>query len=150
MLEKEFVTYEIAKQLKDLGFDKKCLATYDYKQFIIMDYQSGEDYDINYAQDCDDIFDYLAPLYQQVIDWFVVKYGIWVIIDTTLIKFYKNDILKPPKFQFVIEDLINRDNDYLFHSGDEELYYFDHKEAREAGILRVIEIIKNENISKRN
>ena len=28
MLEKEFVTYEIAKELKDLGFDEECLMLY--------------------------------------------------------------------------------------------------------------------------
>ena len=83
-----------------------------------------------------------APTWCQVIDFFVVKYGIFVIVDTSLIKFYKNDELQSIKFQFVIEDLINRDNDYLFHSADENLFYFDYKEAREQAILKCIKLLK--------
>jgi hypothetical protein len=69
-----FVPYEIAKQLKEKGFDEPCLAIYrdrlnDFGVTLISNgikiAQSSNTlyYDSNEEMIC------LAPLYQQVIDW---------------------------------------------------------------------------------
>ncbi len=129
-MEEQFVTYEIALKLKELGFDEECLASY---------YMAGRKLDINqYIKNGE--YTILAPLWQQAINWFLSQYNIWISVDTSLIKFYKNDELQPSKFQFVIEDLNNRDADYMFHSADEELFYFDYYDAREQAILKAIEL----------
>ena len=133
-MKEQFVTYEIALKLKELGFNEKCFGYFGIQNEVEIEISYNSDLNLirrNFIS---------APLWQQVIDWFKEKYNIWIIVDTSLIKFYKDDQLLPPKFQFVIEDLINRDNDYLFHSADEELFYFDYKEARNSAILKTIEL----------
>ena len=140
-MKEQFVTFEIALKLKELGFDEPCLACFTDGEihFEKPNYLLSQ-------QKANYIFKFrntiLAPLWQQVIDWFLSQYNIWIIVDTSLIKFYKNDELQPSKFQFVIEDLNNRDADYMFHSADEELFYFDYKHAREQAILKAIELCK--------
>ena len=150
-MEEQFITYEIALKLKELGFDEKCMAsyyTYDIKNFSKgkYDYRGKFEFDYStedqYIVNSNETYYVSAPLWQQVIDWFLSQYNIWISVDTSLIKFYKNDELQPSKFQFVIEDLNNRDADYMFHSADEELFYFDYYDAREQAILKTIELCK--------
>lgn len=49
MIEKEFVTYKMAKKLKEIGFEEECLAWYNYKQFelfgqdLLLDNYAGEE-----------------------------------------------------------------------------------------------------------
>lgn len=158
-MKEQFVTYEIALKLKELGFNEKCLASYytdderNYGKGDIYDCRrklsSSIDFDPfkeefdNFYINSNETYYVSAPLWQQAIDWFLSQYNIWIIVDTSLIKFYKNDELQPLKFQFVIEDLNNRDADYMFHSADEELFYFDYKYAREQAILKAIELCQN-------
>ncbi len=62
-MEKEFVTYEIALKLKELGFDETCLANYlSTKKLDISLWRHG--------------FDIPAPLYQQAFRWFREKYNL--------------------------------------------------------------------------
>lgn len=139
-MEKEFCSYEIALKLKELGFDEvsrfgneTSLYTKEGKHTFY------SNYGFMYSGLSDGYI--YAPLWQQVTDYFLSQYNIWIIVDTSIIKFYKNDELQPSKFQFVIEDLNNRDADYMFHSADEELFYFDYYDAREQAILKAIELI---------
>ena len=74
-MKKLFVPYEIALKLKELGFNEECFG--EYRQFdgdtpYLQLYQdidscSTDDADYCYTTEC------LAPLYQQVIDWFREK-----------------------------------------------------------------------------
>ena len=66
-MEKEFVTYEQALALKELGFKEDCLASYYHagKRLGIGEYINHGNYTI------------LAPLKQQVFRWFREKYG-WI------------------------------------------------------------------------
>lgn len=57
-MEKEFVSYEIALELKQLGFDEPCLRYYDYFSKLV-----------EYG-----VYECKAPLYQQVFRWFREKY----------------------------------------------------------------------------
>ena len=78
-MKKQFVTYEIASKLKELSFDEQCLAVYrdrwnDFgitlisQSIEIKGSQSMKLYDIsNNEMIC------LAPLWQQIIDWFREK-----------------------------------------------------------------------------
>lgn len=72
-MEKQFVTYEIAVALKELGFDEPCMGLYyiENKEFSKTNYSHS-----NIVKSNDFIVD--APLWQQVIDWFRVKYQIEV------------------------------------------------------------------------
>jgi hypothetical protein len=65
-MNKEFVSYEQAVALKELGFGEPCLGTYYYagKRLDISEY-------INHGK-----YTVLAPLKQQVLRWFREKYGL--------------------------------------------------------------------------
>ena len=63
-LEKEFVTYEQALALQELGFDEECFATWN-----------GETLDMSLQIPSDDYFTQ-APLKQQVFRWFRKKYDL--------------------------------------------------------------------------
>jgi hypothetical protein len=71
-----FVPYEQALALKELGFDEPCFGYYDASnlekyEFIIQ----------NNVKNSDFIFGMTAPLYQQAFRWFREKYGLSGNID---------------------------------------------------------------------
>ena len=81
-MENQFVTYEIALKLKELGFDEKCVAsyyTYDIKNFSKgkYDYRGKFEFDYStedqYIVNSNETYYVSAPLWQQVIDWFDKK-----------------------------------------------------------------------------
>ncbi len=78
-MQKEFVTYEIAKKLKELGFDEPCLAYYaksesfyDIPNTFFM-HPSGIEYENIKGSS------FLAPLWQQAIDWFYYNHEILIV-----------------------------------------------------------------------
>lgn len=63
-MKKQFVTYEIALKLKELGFDERCLALYKSIDKCL-------EYRKHYYRNKSLPYNkYSAPLWQQVIDWF--------------------------------------------------------------------------------
>ena len=69
-MEKEFIPYQEALALKELGFDEPCFGYYNYNGTHFFDYKPKTD-DKNLTK---------APLYQQAFRWFREKYGLsgWV------------------------------------------------------------------------
>ena len=70
-MEKEFVPYELAVKLKELGFDEPCLDKYDprfEKLSSNMETWSNEYYPENLMTP--------APLFQQAFRWFRKKYKV--------------------------------------------------------------------------
>jgi hypothetical protein len=65
-MENEFVTYEQALALKELGFDRTCLASYADKIFYLATHRNNLSNKTFIA----------APLKQQVFRWFREKYEI--------------------------------------------------------------------------
>lgn len=78
-MEKEFVTYEQALALKELGFDEECLAYYHTTlsssdvDLVLRKTQNKFYHLIRMPEH----FDILAPLKQQVFRWFREKYE-WI------------------------------------------------------------------------
>jgi hypothetical protein len=62
-MKKEFLPYEQALALKELGFNKECLRIYVNKSLAVRPYDESNEV-IN------------APLYQQAFSWFREKYNI--------------------------------------------------------------------------
>jgi hypothetical protein len=62
-MKKEFVPYQLALELKQLGFNEPCLASYYHagKKLDIAEYVRHGEYTV------------LAPLYQQAFEWFRFK-----------------------------------------------------------------------------
>lgn len=68
-MEKEFIPYEQALALKELGFDEQCLALYDLDGKITIEF-------VNWKNAKNRKSNYLiaTPLYQQAFRWFREKY----------------------------------------------------------------------------
>lgn len=88
-MEKEFIPYEQSLDLKELGFDERCLSFWTnnpkYKgnniQLCITDGIDGyPPNSISFKQDFLIEGEVLAPLYQQAFKWFREKYGLigWI------------------------------------------------------------------------
>ena len=63
-MEKEFIPYEQALALKELGFDEPCLGFYDEFKDNLVAYGHSEGYS-------------RAPTFSQAFRWFREKYGIF-------------------------------------------------------------------------
>lgn len=133
-MEKEFIPYEQALALKELGFDEKCLAgfyTYVDENFVLGKYDYRGKFNINYSDEDDYIVNtdkthYIsAPIFSQAFRFFREKYGLLSRIT------YKND-----KYKF----------EYQYKSSANNLYTTEYKTYEEAEfecLKKLIEIVKN-------
>lgn len=123
-LEKEFVPYPEALELKQLGFDEPCFGRFDGR---------GKNkgkiwYEIpNTGQDSIPVGDVLAPTYSQCFRWFRKKYGLHSEIR------YVDDVLT---YSYLITKI--KTNTEL-----EEKFRFTYEEAELACLRKLISIIKN-------
>ena len=117
-MEKEFVTYEIALALKELGFNEECLAYFEDKELThgMLNSVGKKRY-------------LIAPLWQQVIDWFRIKYN-WLIVV---------DVANSNEYYAAIREF---DEDGTTISKIPYKIYSIYEEAREHAILKAIELIK--------
>jgi hypothetical protein len=76
-MNKEFVSYEIALKLKELGFKEQCFSFYDIEKKI---YASEGYYKIGYNVLNEEV---IAPLYQQVFRWFREQFNWQSSIEAT-------------------------------------------------------------------
>ncbi len=93
-MEKEFVPYELALELKELGFDEPCFGSYvkltaTQTTFFVNDVVD----EINRETPLHESLITKAPLYQQVFRWFREKYNLFgqVNIRTYYIYEISND-----------------------------------------------------------
>ena len=79
-MEKEFVTYEIASALKELGFDEPCLAVFSDDECCDLIHVCENQTEGNFIIES---FQYgtKAPLWQQAIDWFRIKHKIDIFVN---------------------------------------------------------------------
>lgn len=123
-MKEEFVTYDQALALKELGFDEDCLGR--WLAITKWEEPTGEiklqlgvkveDYDKNQC---------LAPLKQQVFRWFREKHKVQSLIQEYMLNTY----------MYTIDDGINSDISVVGF----ETY----EEAEQACIDKLIEIVKN-------
>jgi hypothetical protein len=76
-MNKEFVSYEIALKLKELGFKEQCFSFYDIEKKL---YASEGYYKIGYNVLNEEV---IAPLYQQVFRWFREEHNWQSLIEAT-------------------------------------------------------------------
>ena len=72
-MEKEFIPYELALKLKQLGFDEPCLKAYDKNSMLYHSHKTDKLFTVlnsNLSTQCS------APLYQQAFRWFREKYDL--------------------------------------------------------------------------
>jgi len=123
-MKKEFITYEIALRLKELGFDEECFMIFrdgTLKAPALTDW---------YNHNCRIGNTISAPLWQQVIDWFREKHNIHIEI----LSFDTETILYDP----IVKQLINGEWSDEYPEYDSQDNYYT---ARELAIQKAIEIL---------
>ena len=126
-MNKEFVTYEQALALKELGFDEPCFAVYyDTKEFKTY---TGVWVKFNSEFNGKGVMS--APLYQQAFRWFREKHGYGCYVKGR----------KAMGFDYTLTDVptTKAKNDILFS----EHVYDTYEEAELACLDKLIEICKN-------
>ena len=120
-MEKEFVPYEQALTLKELGFDEPCFGYYtgDKKHLLIRPNMGRRNEDLN------DIV-CTAPLYQQAFRWFREKHNLKGHIEAVE---YLDET--PDTYHWCVFD--------KFNSGYDQLTY---EEAELECLKKLIEIVK--------
>jgi hypothetical protein len=137
-MENEFVPYEEALALKELGFDEECFRYYTHGSTNIMPGElmaSKVAMAYNMTENQIDRFYIKAPLYQQAFRWFREKYNL-------LGNIYSN----ASGYCWEIHDSIG--GTHRFDSGEsgdceESGMFTTYKKAELACIKKLIEILKN-------
>lgn len=127
-MNKEFIPYEQALELRELGFEATPLG--GFKQDAVFYYEKGElyyDYRPMYSSTAHE-GQILAPLYQQAFRWFREKYGLVGWIEGNEGKRI---------FMYIIVSPIDSDDQLNYYS------FRTYEEAELACLKKLIEIVKN-------
>ena len=136
MIEKEFAPYTESLELKQLGFDERCLAWYGPNGKFLADITIGyEKMDWLYSQqDMDNPRECIAPTYSQAFRWFRDVYNLQSCII----------------FRISMED--NKEYYDWLIKGQEVVYihFNTYEEAELACLQKLIEIVKQSEHGKRS
>jgi hypothetical protein len=123
-MEKEFVPYEQALALKELGFDEICIATYDEDEYF-----DFLDFEQSYYTIPSKLIQ--APLFQQAFRWFREKYDLHHVI-----KMFGD--WDKPQFSYIVSGRTMTNPAHMWHYEEENTY----EEAELACLKKLIEITK--------
>lgn len=125
-MKQEFISYNQALDLKDLGFDEPCITSYN---------ESGKLFKVWEDEQVIGITKCLAPLYQQAFRWLMEEYGVYGIIHIT-------NISKEQGIDCEVEICGLPDE-----NGLSRLFKLDgifkYQEAQDACLNKLIEIVKD-------
>ena len=146
-MQREFVTYEIALGLKELGFDEECFAIFFRTilnngrtvNYISDDWESPF-YKNRTNSESNSVDIVSAPLWQQVIDWFREKHR----ISISLIPWDYNTWW----YQIETFDTVTNELNSVIAETKKIINGMSYYDNREQAILKAIEIIKSNNIIK--
>jgi hypothetical protein len=137
-MEKEFVTYELALKLKELGFDESCFGFHSKIHGLMMVKTSGSSSLYKDAGEC------LAPTYSQAFRWFRDKYGLYSWIQ--LHNGYINDSFYPElPITFSIMDR-KTGNKYYERDIPHNYLYKTNEESELECLEKLIEIVKEKQL----
>ena len=134
-MEKEFVPYELAVKLKELGFDEECYGAYSTfhqnKWKLNLDFGVKNKWFKKTTEGCS------APTFSQVFRWFREKYRLFheVFIDT------EPSVDEPDKIEFtyLVLHMVGMEKMYTSRNRRFETY----EEAELACLTKLIEIVEN-------
>ena len=131
-MNKEFVPYEEALELKELGFDEPCMYYVDEQNnSFIYNFQTHPDEFIEWCS----VTVISTPLYQQAFRWFRKEHNLRSFVDTRV---YDVDSPNQWIYDFQIK-MGNGVDTQPFYSGDFDSY----EEAELACLKKLIQIVKN-------
>lgn len=126
MIEKEFIPYEQALALKELGFDEPCFGYFEpNKKFEYLNWETFKDFPyLAKNSEWQDL--YGAPTFSQAFRFFREKY----------------------KIRFIIQSSMSDLGEYfkvIFPNGEQRnVSYNTYEEAELACLIKLIEIVKNQ------
>lgn len=126
-MEKEFVSYEMASELKELGFDEPCFAWYKNGKLRIELYWNLSELG---KQDC------VAPTFSQAFRFFRDKFNLFSCVEL--------HIIFPIRYFFIIDKIGN--DDFVYHTEDKTIFYDKYKDAEIACLKLLIELVKNKSV----
>jgi hypothetical protein len=126
-MEKEFVSYEQALALKELGFDEQCLALYDLDGNITIEFVNWEN-----AINTKDNYLISAPLYQQAFRWFREEYTLYHDI-----KMFGD--WDKPQFSYIVSGRTMTNPAHMWCYENKNSY----EEAEFECLKKLIQIVKN-------
>jgi hypothetical protein len=123
-MEKEFIPYELALELKELGFDEPCFGRYGNDSKMLYK---------DYSKELHSNWHTIAPLYQQAFRWFREKYDLHSHIRESL------------SFDKILEFVTQINGAYVTHNmEDKPINRFEtYEEAKIECLKKLIEIVKN-------
>lgn len=131
-MEKEFVPYEIASALKELGFDEPCFWWYDFEKELRKDRIGVESINSKYFIDSKSCS---APLYSQAFRWFRENCGLSHEIH---LKMSNNE----RKIWYNINELDNRLIKSMSFKSYPKGMFKSYEEAELECLKKLIEIVK--------
>ena len=135
-MEKEFIKYEQALALKELGFSEPC-----FKKYIAGCLWSSPTTPEVYEYIHPNNSDCLAPIYQQVFRWFREKYNIQGYIYSSTVRGNKEGTKQFTGYVWNINEI---DMPFISTDARDELHDT-YEEAENACIDKLIEIAKQDN-----
>jgi hypothetical protein len=120
-MESLFIPYEIALDLKELGFDEPCFGYYKHEELLIEGKYKNSDHGFSIS----------APTYSQAFRWFREKY----ILDSFVKHLYKSTI--KVGYYFGIDEYKG-----VEFQMDFDVWYNTYEEAEHACLIKLIEIVK--------
>jgi hypothetical protein len=133
-MEKEFVPYQEALELKQLGFDEPCFAFYNYNSQLCRYMNPDKDWNsLNHQQLKNSKITlpdtHTAPTYSQAFRWFREKYQLrFCIIDD------HSHNEKPYSF--------TSEHEYYYDTGSGNDWFKSYEEAELACLQKLIELVK--------
>jgi hypothetical protein len=124
-MNKEFIPYEQALELKELGFDEACICYYDIEDIYKLKPTPMKE-EINSFPFNSISTMVAAPLYQQAFRWFREKGYRFTLSSDYENGIYYFDVWKSNQFMF--------ETDYIYNT---------YEEAELACLKKLIEIVKN-------
>jgi len=136
-MNKEFIPYEQALELKELGFDELCFGRYIYdgrgKEWFLIQTQQTKSASVIFegARSVDGI-SVAAPLYQQAFRWFREEYVLDSIVQPTYSTKYQYRV-----FKVEAKSKVQVYGDYMSKE------FNTYEEAELACLKKLIEIVKS-------
>ena len=127
-MEKEFIPYQQAVELKQLGFDEPCFAVYEDKKWQLVEFKNSMSYELCLKTDT-----FPVPTFSQAFRWFREKYNLHseILLDQTT----------QPKYCFEIHKYEDFGNYEEIRIGEWFLYRT-YEESELDCLVKLIEIVK--------
>ena len=127
-MEKEFVPYQQAVSLKELGFDEPCFAVYEDKKWFLVESKNSMSYELCLKTDT-----FPVPTFSQAFRWFRDKHNIDAWVQPFMMEKHGTAFLPDESYGY-----------WIFKDGvlvADEVDFLNPEEAELACLKKLIEII---------